>query len=162
TVVHGNATAGGAYQPGLSDYVIVVRDRAKMFLAGPPLLKAATGEIATDEDLGGAEMHTGVAGTAEYLADDDADGIRQARDLMGVLGVRDDALATDEWAPPRYDEEELLGVVPSDAKKPYDVREVIARIADDSNFVDFKNDWDAATVCGWIAIEGQPVGVLGN
>ncbi|MCE7507738.1 acyl-CoA carboxylase subunit beta [Alloalcanivorax xenomutans] len=162
TVVHGNATAGGAYQPGLSDYVIVVRDRAKMFLAGPPLLKAATGEIATDEDLGGAEMHTGVAGTAEYLADDDADGIRQARDLMGVLGWRDDAPATGEWAPPRYDEEELLGVVPSDAKKPYDVREVIARIADDSNFVDFKNDWDAATVCGWIAIEGQPVGVLGN
>ncbi len=88
TVVHGNATAGGAYQPGLSDYVVVVRERAKMFLAGPPLLKAATGEIATDEELGGAEMHAGTAGTAEYLAENDADGIRQARDLVKLLGWR--------------------------------------------------------------------------
>ncbi|MAC13168.1 MAG: acetyl-CoA carboxylase carboxyltransferase subunit [Alcanivorax sp.] len=162
TVVHGNATAGGAYQPGLSDYVVVVRERAKMFLAGPPLLKAATGEIATDEELGGAEMHAGTAGTAEYLAENDADGIRQARDLVKLLGWRRAAPASDKIEPPRYDAEELLGVVPADAKKPYDVREIIARIADSSDFLDFKNDWDSATVCGWSTIEGKPVGIIGN
>ena len=162
TVVHGNATAGGAYQPGLSDYVVVVRERAKMFLAGPPLVKAATGEIATDEELGGAEMHAGTAGTAEYLAENDADGIRQARDLVKLLGWRRAAPASDEIEPPRYDAEELLGVVPADAKKPYDVREIIARIADGSDFLDFKNDWDSATVCGWSTIEGKPVGIIGN
>lgn len=164
TVVHGNATAGGAYQPGLSDYCIMVRGRAKMFLAGPPLLKAATGEIATDEDLGGAEMHATVAGTAEYIAETDADGIRLARELMAnipwneQLPVREAA----QWQAPRYDEEELLGIVPSDSKKPYDVREIIARIADDSEFLDFKNDWDAATVCGWVKVEGKAVGIIGN
>ncbi|MFT6341182.1 MAG: geranyl-CoA carboxylase beta subunit [Alcanivorax sp.] len=162
TVVHGNATAGGAYQPGLSDYVVVVRERAKMFLAGPPLLKAATGEIATDEELGGAEMHAGTAGTAEYLAENDADGIRQARDLVKLLGWRRAAPDSDDIAPPRYAAEELLGVVPADAKKPYDVREIIARIADGSDFLDFKNDWDSATVCGWSTIEGKPVGIIGN
>jgi len=162
TVVHGNATAGGAYQPGLSDYVVVVRERAKMFLAGPPLLKAATGEIATDEELGGAEMHSGTAGTAEYLAENDADGIRQARDLVKLLGWRRAAPDNDDFEPPRYDAEELLGVVPADAKKPYDVREIIARIADGSDFLDFKNDWDSATVCGWSTIEGKPVGIIGN
>ncbi|MDF1725663.1 MAG: acyl-CoA carboxylase subunit beta [Alcanivorax sp.] len=162
TVVHGNATAGGAYQPGLSDYVVVVRERAKMFLAGPPLLKAATGEIATDEELGGAEMHSGTAGTAEYLAENDADGIRQARDLVKLLGWRRAAPDSNAFEPPRYDAEELLGVVPADAKKPYDVREIIARIADGSDFLDFKNDWDSATVCGWSTIEGKPVGIIGN
>ncbi len=164
TVVHGNATAGGAYQPGLSDYCIMVRNRAKMFLAGPPLLKAATGEIATDEDLGGAEMHASVAGTAEYIAETDADGIRLARELMANIPWNEQLPAREalQWQPPRYDEEELLGIVPSDTKRPYDVREIIARIADDSEFLDFKNDWDAATVCGWVKIEGKAVGVIGN
>jgi len=162
TVVHGNATAGGAYQPGLSDYVVLVRNRAKMFLAGPPLLKAATGEIATDEELGGAEMHTGVAGTAEYLAENDADAIRHARDIMSKLGLRDRPAEHRDWQEPLYPPEQLLGVVPADSKKPYDVREIIARLADGSDFLDFKNDWDSATLCGWIDIEGQPVGVIGN
>ena len=164
TVVHGNATAGGAYQPGLSDYCIMVRNRAKMFLAGPPLLKAATGEIATDEELGGAEMHAGVAGTAEYVAESDADGIRIARELVASIpwNERLPQQAAPHFKPPRYDAEELLGVVPADSKKPYDVREIIARIADDSAFLDFKNDWDSATVCGWINVEGHPVGVIGN
>lgn len=164
TVVHGNATAGGAYQPGLSDYCIMVRNRAKMFLAGPPLLKAATGEIATDEDLGGAEMHASVAGTAEYVAETDADGIRLARELMANIPWNEQLPAREAlpWQPPRYDEEELLGIVPSDTKKPYDVREIIARIADDSEFLDFKNDWDAATVCGWVKVEGKAVGIIGN
>ncbi|KGD66637.1 acetyl-CoA carboxylase [Alcanivorax nanhaiticus] len=162
TVVHGNATAGGAYQPGLSDYVIVVRNRAKMFLAGPPLLKAATGEIATDEELGGAEMHAGTAGTAEYLVENDADGIRQARELMKMLGWQRAANTAPEHHAPLYDPEELLGVIPADSKKPYDVREVIARIVDGSEFLDFKSEWDNATVCGWSTIEGKPVGIIGN
>ena len=164
TVVHGNATAGGAYQPGLSDYCIVVRNKAKMFLAGPPLLKAATGEVATDEDLGGAEMHAEVAGTAEYMAENDADGIRQAREIMDMLqwDLANRPEPGADIKPPRHDAEELLGVVPEDPKKPYDVREVIARIADDSEFLDFKNDWDSATVCGWIKLQGHPVGVIGN
>ena len=162
TVVHGNATAGGAYQPGLSDYVVVVRNRAKMFLAGPPLLKAATGEIATDEELGGAEMHSGTAGTAEYLAENDADGIRLARDLIRLLGWQRAAQKAPDHQPPAYDPEELLGVIPDDSKKPYDVREVIARVVDASDFLDFKNEWDSATVCGWATIEGKPVGIIGN
>ena len=164
TVVHGNATAGGAYQPGLSDYCIMVRNRAKMFLAGPPLLKAATGEIASDEELGGAEMHATVSGTAEYVAENDADGIRLARELLSAIAWNDQLPPGREqsWADPLYDTEELLGVVPADPKKPYDVREIIARIADGSAFLDFKNDWDCATVCGWANIEGHPVGIIGN
>ena len=164
TVVHGNATAGGAYQPGLSDYVITVRDKAKMFLAGPPLLKAATGEIANDEELGGAEMHATVAGTAEYLAEDDADGIRQAREIMGALPWNDQLPVQRDvtWDEPLYPAEELIGVIPDDAKKPYDVREVIARIGDGSRFLDFKNEYDNQTVCGTIRIEGHSVGIIGN
>ncbi|WP_336366223.1 acyl-CoA carboxylase subunit beta [Marinobacter sp. C2H3] len=164
TVVHGNATAGGAYQPGLSDYVITVREQAKLFLAGPPLLKAATGEVATDEELGGAEMHATVAGTAEYLAENDADGIRQARDILGALPWNEHLPARPEpdWEPPRYPAEELLGVVPSDPKTPYDLREILARIADGSRFLDFKNGYDDQTVCGTIRIEGHSVGIFGN
>jgi geranyl-CoA carboxylase beta subunit len=164
TVVHGNATAGGAYQPGLSDYVIVVRNRAKMFLAGPPLLLAATGEVATDEQLGGAEMHASIAGTAEYLAENDADGVRLAREIMAKLPWNEQLSwpAPRAFKPPRYDAEELLGIVPSDARKPYDCREVIARIADDSDFLDFKTEFDNQTVCGWLSIEGHPAGFIGN
>jgi len=162
TVVHGNATAGGAYQPGLSDYVVVVRERAKMFLAGPPLLKAATGEIATDEELGGAEMHSGTAGTAEYLAENDADGIRQARDLVKLLGWRRAAPASDDFEPPRYDAEELLSVVPADAKKPYDVREVIGRIVDGSDFDEFKRYYGDTLVTGFAEVNGCPVGIVAN
>ncbi|OZB13318.1 MAG: acetyl-CoA carboxylase carboxyltransferase subunit [Marinobacter sp. 34-60-7] len=164
TVVHGNATAGGAYQPGLSDYVITVREQAKLFLAGPPLLKAATGEIATDEELGGAEMHATVAGTAEYLAEDDADGIRQAREILGALPWNEHLplRREPEWEEPLYPADELLGVIPADAKKPYDVREILARIADGSRFLDFKNDYDNQTVCGTIRIEGHSVGIIGN
>lgn len=164
TVVHGNATAGGAYQPGLSDYVIVVRNRAKMFLAGPPLLFAATGEIATDEALGGAELHASIAGTAEYLAESDADGIRLAREIMAKIPWNDQCQwpTPKAFQPPRYDAEELLGIVPNDPKKPYDCREIIARIADDSDFLDFKSEFDNQTVCGWLSIEGHPAGFIGN
>ena len=164
TVVHGSSTAGGAYQPGLSDYVVVVRGKAKMFLAGPPLLKAATGEIATDEELGGAEMHAQIAGTAEYLAENDADGVRLARNIMSMLpwNAQLPVRHKPSYAEPLYPAHELLGIVPADAKKPYDVREIIARIADGSEFLDFKNEFDSQTVCGHLAIEGQPCGFIGN
>jgi geranyl-CoA carboxylase beta subunit len=161
TVVHGSATAGGAYQPGLSDYIVMIRRQSTVYLAGPPLLKAATGEIATDEEIGGAEMHATLAGTADYLAENDADGIRIARDIVRKLGWS----AADESSQslePLYPRDELLGVVPADPKTPYDVREIIARVADASDFLDFKPEYDAGTVCGHIEIKGQACGVIGN
>ncbi|MBK5351865.1 geranyl-CoA carboxylase subunit beta [Pseudomonas sp. TH41] len=164
TVVHGSATAGGAYQPGLSDYVVVVRGKAKLFLAGPPLLKAATGEVATDEELGGAEMHAQTAGTAEYLAENDADGVRQVREIVGLLPWNDQLPRLRErcWEEPLYPIDELLGLIPDDAKKPYDVREIIARIADASNFLEFKGEFDQQTLCGHLQIQGRVCGFIGN
>ncbi|QHC96886.1 acetyl-CoA carboxylase carboxyltransferase subunit [Pseudomonas sp. R84] len=164
TVVHGSATAGGAYQPGLSDYVVVVRGKAKLFLAGPPLLKAATGEVATDEELGGAEMHAQVAGTAEYLAENDADGVRQVREILRMLPWNEQLpwLPEPQYKEPLYPIEELLGLIPDDPKKPYDVREIIARIADDSCFVEFKGEFDQQTVCGQLKIQGRACGFIGN
>jgi geranyl-CoA carboxylase beta subunit len=163
-VVHGSSTAGGAYLPGLSDYVIVVRGRSRIFLAGPPLLKAATGEIATDEELGGAELHAQVAGTAEYLAEDDAEAIALAREVVARLAWNDARApqAAREFRPPRHDPDELAGAVPVDYRRPYDVREVIARLVDDSDFLDFKERYGAATVCGQGAIEGHALGLIGN
>jgi geranyl-CoA carboxylase beta subunit len=160
-VVHGSSTAGGAYQTGLSDYVVVVRGRSKIFLAGPPLLKAATGETATDEELGGAELHYQVSGLAEYMAEDDRDGIRLAREILGKIGWAQPC-PKRAYKEPLYDAEELLSVVPNDYRKPYDVREVIARIVDGSEWLDFKSDYGPHTVCGNAAIEGHPVGVIGN
>lgn len=164
TVVHGSATAGGAYQPGLSDYVVMIRKQSTVYLAGPPLLKAATGEIATDEEIGGAEMHAEIAGTADYLAENDADGVRLAREITSKLGWNDDmSFGTDKpFSEPLYPAEELLGLVPVDPKTPYDVREIIARIADGSDYLDFKADFDVGTVCGTIEIEGRACGVIGN
>ena len=164
TVMHGHSTAGGAYLPGMSDYVVMVRGRAKAFLAGPPLLKAATGEIATDEELGGAEMHTHVSGVAEYLAEDDVDGIRIARDVLAKLPRNDGqpAVPARDWKPPRYPADDIAGLVPPDYRQPYDVRELLARLIDDSDFLDFKPDYGAATVCGHGAIDGQRCGFIGN
>ncbi len=162
TVVHGSATAGGAYQPGLSDYIVMVRRQATTYLAGPPLLKAATGEVATDEELGGAEMHTRVSGVGDYLAQDDADGIRLAREIIAQLPWDAAGGPAPDFAEPLYPAEELLGIVPADPKLPYDCREIIARIADGSDYLDFKPEYDAQTVCGHIRINGHPVGVIGN
>ncbi|MFZ2158008.1 MAG: carboxyl transferase domain-containing protein [Bradyrhizobium sp.] len=160
TVVHGSSTAGGAYMPGLSDYVIMVRGRAKAFLAGPPLLKAATGEIATDEELGGAVMHTHVSGLGEYLAEDDSDGVRLAREVLSHLDIRTERPRESKL--PRYPAEELLGVMPADYRKPVDMREAIARFADDSDFLDFKADYGVPTVCGHAAVQGHKVGIITN
>ncbi len=163
TVVHGSSTAGGAYIPGLSDYVIMVKKRAKVFLAGPPLVLAATGEIALEEDLGGAEMHASVAGTTEFVAENDADAIRIARDVMQSLNWEPAHVQpAREPMPPRYDPDELCGVVPVDYRKAYDCREIVARIVDDSDFLEFKADYDAQTVCGRARIGGVKVGIVGN
>lgn len=164
TVVHGSSTAGGAYIPGMSDYVVVVKGRAKIFLAGPPLLKSATGEIATDEELGGAELHATVSGVAEFMAEDDADGIRIAREILQRLpwSERGPNLQKKSWQAPAYDIDELCGIVPVDYRKPYDVREVIARLVDASDFTDFKPLYGTHTVCGQASIEGEAVGIIGN
>ena len=167
TVVHGSSTAGGAYMPGLSDYVIMVRGRARAFLAGPPLLKAATGEIATEEELGGAAMHTSVSGLGEYMAEDDADGVRLAREVVQRLQW-DRHLATASTPrntpvlSPRLDAQELLGILAFDGRKPADMREVIARIVDDSDFLEFKALYGPATVTGHASIAGHPVGIITN
>lgn len=164
TVVHGSATAGGAYQPGLSDYVIMIRKQSTVYLAGPPLLKAATGEVATDEEIGGAEMHSEMAGTADYLAENDADGIRIAREVVEKLSWNKSLSQQSEPAcrSPLYPAEELRGVVPVDAKTPFDMCEVIARIADGSDFLEFKPDYDMGTLCGHMEVEGLACGVIGN
>ena len=162
TITHGSSTAGGAYQTGLSDYIVMVRGRTRAFLAGPPLLKAATGEIATEEELGGAEMHTSVSGLGDYLAEDDRDALRIARDIMGGLGWDRPSTAQTNAKPPRYDSDELLGVMPMDHKRPVDMRQVIARIVDDSDFIEFGTNYGIATVCGHARIEGHAVGIITN
>ncbi|MFT5684080.1 MAG: geranyl-CoA carboxylase beta subunit [Myxococcota bacterium] len=161
TVVHGSATAGGAYMPGLSDYVIAVKERAKIFLAGPPLVKAALGEEATEADLGGAEMHAEITGLVEYLAENDAHGIHLARQVIDQLGLGTPASVPD-FEPPLHAPDELCGVVPVDTRQPYDVHEVIARLVDGSRFLGFKSRFGAETVCGHAAIEGARVGIIGN
>jgi geranyl-CoA carboxylase beta subunit len=144
--------------------VVVVRGKAKLFLAGPPLLKAATGEVATDEELGGAEMHAQVAGTAEYLAENDADGVRIVREILSLLpwNARLPQQAPITYREPLYPIDELLGLIPDDAKKPYDAREIIARLADGSQFLEFKGEFDSQTLCGHLQIQGRPCGFIGN
>ena len=166
TVTHGSSTAGGAYQTGLSDYIVMVRDRTRAFLAGPPLLMAATGEVATEEELGGAVMHTHISGLGDYLAEDDRDAIRIAREILANIDWhRGPPLERDgerSFKPPRHDTEELLGIMPMDHKRPVDMKQVIARIADDSDFLEFGENYGPATVCGTIRLEGWALGVITN
>jgi geranyl-CoA carboxylase beta subunit len=163
TVTHGSSTAGGAYQTGLSDYIVMVRDRTRAFLAGPPLLKAATGEIATEEELGGAVMHTSVSGLGDYLAEDDRDALRLARDILArIHWACPPGTGARPHAPPRLDAEELLGLMPADPKQPVDMREIVARIADGSDFLEFGANYGSATVCGHVHLEGWPLGVITN
>jgi geranyl-CoA carboxylase beta subunit len=162
SVVHGASTAGGAYMTGLADIVVMVRGRAKAFLAGPALLQAATGEKAEEDALGGAEMHASVSGTAEYLAEDDAHALGIARAVLASLPWREQNLPLPVGPPPRYSAEDLLGIMPADGKKPVDMREVIARIVDDSAMLEFKADYGPATVCVHAHLCGLPVGVITN
>ena len=164
SIVHGSSTAGGAYLPGLSDQVIVVKNKSKIFLAGPPLLKAALGEIATDEELGGADMHYTISGLAEHMAKDDNDAIKICRDVIKNLGWNDNFISTQkyDYKEPIYSPEELIGVVPTDYRKSYDAREVIARIVDGSEYLDFKPEFGKQTVTGTAAIHGYKVGIIAN
>lgn len=163
TVVHGSSTAGGAYQTGLSDYIVMVRGRSRAFLAGPPLLLAATGEVATEEELGGAEMHTTTSGLGHYLAEDDRDAIRTARELIDKLDWHaKDFVMPDDTAPPRFKADELLGIMSSDHRRPIDMREVILRLVDDSAFLEFSAGHGSATVCAHARLAGHPLGVITN
>ena len=163
-LVFGSSTAGGAYLPGMSDYVVMVADRAKVFLGGPPLVKMATGEESDDESLGGAGMHARQSGLADYLAADEYDALRIGRSIVARLNWRGRGPgAPGPAAPgPRCSEDELLGIVPQDLKVPFDPREVIARIADDSDFDEFKPLYGSSLVTGWAALHGYPVGILAN
>jgi geranyl-CoA carboxylase beta subunit len=162
TVTHGSSTAGGAYQTGLSDYIIMVRGRTRAFLAGPPLLKAATGEIATEEELGGAEMHTGVSGLGDYLAEDDREALGLARSILENIEWNDQPEQTKAYDEPAYDREELLGIMPMDHRQPVDMKDVIARLVDGSDFVEFGTRYGGATVCGNAKIAGWPIGIITN
>ncbi len=163
-VLHGPSTAGGAYQPGMSDYVIGVRKNGMAALGGAALVKAATGEVASDADLGGSEMHATVSGLVEYLAEDDRDGIRIARDLVARLDWNKgyEGPPAPDFQEPLYDPDEIAGVVPIDYRKPYDVREVIVRIVDGSEFLDFKPRYGVSTVCVQATIYGHACGLIGN
>ena len=160
-IVHGSSTAGGAYLPGLSDYVVLVRGRSSIYLAGPPLVKAAIGEDATDDELGGSQTHAEVTGLGEYLGENDAHAIAIARELVDKLQW-DAAPPALPCAAPLYDAQELMGVVPADEREPYDVREVVARLVDGSDLLEFKPGFGADTVCGHARVEGHLVGILGN
>ncbi|MDD2743806.1 MAG: carboxyl transferase domain-containing protein [Rhodocyclaceae bacterium] len=164
TVTHGSSTAGGAYRTGLSDYTIMVRGRTRAFLAGPPLLMAATGEVATEEELGGALMHTTISGLGDYLAEDDRDAIRIARELLDAIDWNGQlpVMPTPTIEPPRFDAEELLGLMPVDHRRPVDMREIIARIADGSEFLEFSAGYGPGTVVGHIKLSGFPLGIVTN
>ncbi|MDP6768521.1 MAG: carboxyl transferase domain-containing protein [Arenicellales bacterium] len=163
-VLHGPSTAGGAYQPGMSDYVIGVKKNGMAALAGAALVKAATGEVAEDAQLGGSEMHASVSGLVEYLAEDDSHGLEIARDLIGRLDWNSACPRPEPrtFQEPAFSPDEIAGVVPVDYQKPYDVREVVARIADGSDFVDFKPRYGVSTVCIQADIFGQPCALIGN
>jgi geranyl-CoA carboxylase beta subunit len=164
TVLHGPATAGGAYMPGMSDYVIGVRGRGRASLGGAALVRAATGEISDEEELAGTDMHATISGLVEYSAEDDAQALLVARQLVARLHWNDRCSATPapECQPPRFDTEEIAGLVPVDYRKPYDIREVVARVVDDSDFRDFKPRYGPATVCIQAAILGNACGIIGN
>ena len=164
TVTHGSSTAGGAYQTGLSDYIVMVRGRSRAFLAGPPLLLAATGEVATEEELGGAEMHTSVSGLGDYLAEDDREAIGIARDIVAKLDWNRVSRDTVRRAgrPPRYPIDDLLSIMPVDHKRSVDMLEVVARIVDDSDFLAFGERYGVSTVCGQAAVDGQAIGIITN
>ena len=163
-VLHGLSTAGGAYQPGMSDYVVGVKKNGMAALAGPALLKAATGQIASNEELGGSEMHARVTGLVEYLADDDSQAIEITRDVVEKLdwNSRREKRRDVSFSKPTYDTSEIAGVVPVDYRIPYEVREVIARIVDGSDFIDFKPMYGVSTVCVQTKIHGHSCGIIGN
>ncbi|MFF0815770.1 acyl-CoA carboxylase subunit beta [Rhodococcus sp. NPDC003318] len=162
-LVFGNSTAGGAYIPGMSDHVVMIKERSKVFLGGPPLVKMATGEESDDESLGGAEVHARTSGLADYYAQDEYDAIRIGRNIVKRLNWRKQGPAPRaDVTEPLFDAEDLLGIVPTDLKVPFDPREVIARIVDGSDFDEFKPLYGSSLVTGWAELHGYPVGILAN
>jgi len=162
-VVMGSCTAGGAYVPAMSDEAIIVKNQGTIFLGGPPLVKAATGEVVSAEDLGGGDVHTRLSGVADHLAQNDAHALALARQAVGALNRKKTiALQLREPAAPLYDSKEIYGVIPADSRKPFDVREIIARIVDGSEFAEFKARFGPTLVCGFAHIEGMPVGIIAN
>ena len=163
SVVFGSSTAGGAYQPGMSDYNIFIKDQSKAFLAGPPLVKMATGEESDDETLGGAQMHSEVSGLSDYLAEDEMDALRICREVVSHLnwskkGPEPQILSEE----PKHDKEELLGILSEDLKSAVDIKEIIARFTDGSKFEEFKPLYGSSLVCGWASVHGYQVGIIGN
>ena len=162
-VVFGSSTAGGAYQPGMSDYNIFIKEQSKVFLAGPPLVKMATGEESDDETLGGAQMHSEVSGLSDYLADDEMDALRICREVVSHLNWKKAEIDPEKSSEkPAYDSEELLGLVSPDLKTPFDIKEAIARFVDGSRFEEFKPLFGPTIITGWAEVHGYPVGIVGN
>jgi len=163
SVVFGSSTAGGAYQPGMSDYNIFIKDQSKAFLAGPPLVKMATGEESDDETLGGAQMHSEVSGLSDYLAEDEMDALRICREVVSHLNWTKKGLEpTYNASDPEYDKDEILGILSEDLKSAVDIKEIIARFVDGSKFEEFKPLYGSSLVCGWSTVHGYQVGILGN
>ncbi|MGN6381400.1 MAG: carboxyl transferase domain-containing protein, partial [Dyella sp.] len=162
-VVMGSCTAGGAYVPAMSDETIIVREQGTIFLGGPPLVKAATGEVVDAETLGGADVHTSISGVADHYAENDAHALAIARDIVGHLNrTKNMPLALRAPIEPKYPADELYGVIPQDTRRPFDIREVIARIVDGSEFHEFKARYGKTLVCGFAHIHGYPVGIVAN
>ena len=162
-VVMGSCTAGGAYVPAMSDETIIVKNQGTIFLGGPPLVKAATGEVVSAEDLGGGDVHTRLSGVADHLAQNDVHALALARQAVGSLNRKKNIeLHLRDPVAPLFDAKEIYGVIPADSRKPYDVREIIARIVDGSEFAEFKARFGATLVCGFAHIEGMPVGIIAN
>ncbi len=162
-VVMGSCTAGGAYVPAMSDVAIIVKEQGTIFLAGPPLVKAATGEVVSSEDLGGGDVHTRLSGVADYLAENDTHALALARQAIGNLNLKKpDSVTFQSVEEPLYDPDEITGVVPADLKTPYDIKEVIARIVDGSRFDEFKARYGNTLVCGFAHVHGMPVGIIAN
>ena len=163
SVVFGSSTAGGAYQPGMSDYNIFIKDQSKAFLAGPPLVKMATGEESDDETLGGAKMHSEISGLSDYLAEDEMDALRICREVVSHLNWTKKGNGPEiKSCEPEYNEEELLGILSEDLKSAVDIKEIIARFVDGSKFEEFKPLYGSTLVCGWATVHGYQVGILGN
>ena len=163
SVVFGSSTAGGAYQPGMSDYNIFIKGQSKAFLAGPPLVKMATGEESDDETLGGAKMHSEQSGLSDYLAEDEMDALRICREVVSHLNWNKKGLSPQKISTnPIYDSEELLGIISQDLKSAVDIREIIARFSDGSKFEEFKPLYGSTMVCGWTSVHGYQIGILGN
>lgn len=163
-VVHGNATAGGAYQPGMADLVILIKDQSKMFLGGPPLVQAATGEIATEEQLGGTPLHSKTTGTGEFLVENDSEAISKARELVlnfkNIFPINEEV--NNDKNPPHYSSDEILSLIPSNPKKSYDVKKLWQRLIDGDSFEEFKKEFDHHTICAFSSFNGMKVGMIGN